>query len=382
MNSFSQPKYKIELVNNKEKNNNTINVLSENDKKEIQTQNAICNIIDVINDNNLNIYYQDNSSNFKHNIDQLNLKFYLETEKILSQNNNLDIKESQNKLFLILFKQINLYIKEIERLNIIILENNHKPEYIQKKMSILSRKKDNFEEKELIIQTLKNSNKSLEKKLSYFLVNENNFRKENEELKKELNYYKNIYQNTINAGSPNIKMVTNSNSMINSFSDLKIKKRTFSENNQNNMNKKEQNKTLIANRSINKKENENEKDVSPFNYKNSKLKIIKTIKKKLNINNIYNVKKHIDEYNDFKNSKKHNNGLKLNSSSGNFHYFKNSENNKIDFLFNNMKLQLKDKKKLIENKSTNKVHNKNKTSPLFIGMKYKEDKEKIINGGV
>ena len=325
MNSYSQPKYKIALVNNKEKNNKTINVLFENDKKESQTQNAICNIIDVINDNNLNVYYQDNSSNFKHNIDQLNLKFYLETEKILSQNNNLDIKECQNKLFLILFKQINLYIKEIERLNNIILENNHNPEYIQKKMSILSRKKDNFEEKELIIQTLKNSNKNLEKKLSYFLINENNFRKENEELKKELNYYKNIYQTTINAVSPNIKMITNFNSMINSFSDSKIKKRTFSENNQNNMNKKEQNKTLIANRSINKKENENEKDVSPFNYKNSKLKIIKTIKKKLNINNIYN-------------------DLKSNYSRGNFHYFKKAENNRIEFLFNNMKLKLKDKK--------------------------------------
>jgi len=381
MNSFSQPKYKIELENNNKKNK-TINILSENDKKEIQTQNAICNIIDIINDNNLNIYYQDNSSNFKHNIDQLNLKFYLETEKILSQNNNLDIKESQNKLFLILFKQINLYIKEIERLNIIILENNHSPEYIQKKMSILSRKKDNFEEKELIIQTLKNSNKNLEKKLSYFLINENNFRKENEELKKELNYYKNIYQNTINTCSPNLKKVTSSNSMINSFSDLKIKKRTFSENNQSNMNKKEQNKTIIANRSINKKEKE--KDVSPFNFKNSKLKIIKTIKKKLNINNIYNVKKNIDEYNDIKNVKKHNNGLKLNSSSGNFHNFKNTDNNnnKIDFLFNNMKLQIKDKKKLIENKSSNKVHNKNKTSPLFINIKCKENKEKIINGGV
>ena len=107
----------------------------------------------------------------------------------------------------------------------------------------------------------------------------------------------------------------------------------------------------------------------------------KTIKKKLNINNIYNVKKHIDD-NFFKNSKKHNNGLKLNCSSGNFHYIKNIENNKIDFLFNNMKMQLKDKKKLIENKSLNKVHNKNKTSPLFINTKNKDDKEKIINGGV
>ena len=47
-----------------------------------------------------------------------------------------------------------------------------------------------------------------------------------------------------------------------------------------------------------------------------------------------------------------------------------------------MKLQLKDKKKLIENKSPNKFHNKNKTSPLFINTKNKDDKDKIINGGV
>ncbi len=50
-------------------------------------------------------------------------------------------------------------------------------------------------------------------------------------------------------------MVTNSNSMINNFSDLIIKKRTSSENNQNIINKKDQNKTLIAIRSINKKKN-------------------------------------------------------------------------------------------------------------------------------
>ena len=70
-----------------------------------QTTEAICHIIDLINDNNLSLFYKEDISNFKRNIDQLNLKFYLETEKIISSNQNKeDIPINSNKLFLILFK--------------------------------------------------------------------------------------------------------------------------------------------------------------------------------------------------------------------------------------------------------------------------------------
>ncbi len=72
----------------------------------INSCESLSNIIDALSNNNLNLFYQDDSTNFKRNIDNLNLKFYFETEKLLSTNNNYS-----NNLFLILFKQINLYIK-------------------------------------------------------------------------------------------------------------------------------------------------------------------------------------------------------------------------------------------------------------------------------
>ena len=105
----------------------------------------------------MNIFYENSESNFKHNIDQLNLKFYLETEKILSPSNKVDQSENQTKLLLILFKQINLYIKEIERLNTVIIQMSKDPQCLKKRMAIISRQKDTFEMKEQIIHSLKNS---------------------------------------------------------------------------------------------------------------------------------------------------------------------------------------------------------------------------------
>ena len=131
MSSFSQPKNRIDepiIINSingsdliKSNNINVDNLMNNN----IKIDNTTCKLIDTINENNLNFFYKDNISNFKYNIDQLNLKFYLETEKILSSNNTSC--HNENKLFLILFKQINLYIKEIERLNTILIEQAKEP---------------------------------------------------------------------------------------------------------------------------------------------------------------------------------------------------------------------------------------------------------------
>ena len=107
---------------NKSKPNNIINNSNNvNSNNTVNNDNCCINdslscIIDLINENNLNLFYDDSTS-FKRNIDYLNIKFYLETEKILASSNF-----NSNNLFLILFKQINLYVKEIERLNLIILE--------------------------------------------------------------------------------------------------------------------------------------------------------------------------------------------------------------------------------------------------------------------
>jgi len=91
---------------------------------------VVSKILDSINKNSLSSFY-DPDSEFKKKIDSLNLKFYLETEKYLC-NQNKKIK-TQTSLFIILFKQIIIYIKEIERLNLIILQKKYKPENIIKR---------------------------------------------------------------------------------------------------------------------------------------------------------------------------------------------------------------------------------------------------------
>jgi len=189
------------IINNKLTKNQLIKKSSNNTNNEnTQITEAICNIIDLINDNNLNIFYKEDNSNFKRNIDQLNLKFYLETEKIISSNQskaNNDTSFNSNKLFLILFKQINLYIKEIERLNSLMINSVKDADNMKKKIAIFIKKQNDFETKEQIIQTLKNSVSSLEKKLSNVLISENNLRQEIQKLQKEKNFYYEYYKTCI-----------------------------------------------------------------------------------------------------------------------------------------------------------------------------------------
>jgi hypothetical protein len=70
-------------------------------------------VFDYINNLNNNYYKED--SEIRKKIDKLNFKFYLETDRFL--NFKTEIDKSQDNLFLLLFKQVSLYIEEIERLN-------------------------------------------------------------------------------------------------------------------------------------------------------------------------------------------------------------------------------------------------------------------------
>jgi hypothetical protein len=342
MSSLSQPKYVIDIPEfniNENDNVKTINIdtlSNTNSNNSMKTQEAICNLIDVINDNNLNIFYQDSPSNFKHNIDQLNLKFYLETEKIL--NSNGDITSNQDKLFLILFKQINLYIKEIERLNTVILEQGKDPLCLKKRMTIITKQRDDFEIKENLIQTLKISKNTLEKKVSDLLVSENNVKIENEKLKKENKYLKDILN------EKNYISVDNIQNKIKDvvFEEFKEKnKRTYSDpnnnllnndiknynlNNINNNNEFESNNIisnnlLNSNNNLNNLKNETIKfEKSPNKKSNSKLKIIKSIKNKMNNTNFQNTTTTNFNKNELKsprNNKEFNFSKSLNNSNNN-----------------------------------------------------------------
>ena len=334
MSSFSQPKNKSLSLKpiNKEINQINIEIIKNNNENILKTQNAISNMIDVINDNNLNLFYKEGTSKFKYNIDQLNLKFYLETEKILSSPQS-DLSHYQNRLFLILFKQINLYIKEIERLNLVLIEESKTPKFIQKKVSILDKKKNDFETKESIIQSLKYSLSLVEKKLSKVILSENKIKQESEKLKKELSYYKELYQKNVKF-SP-MKKIEN---------ETKRKsKRTNSDNNQNgNLNNED------VNNNVNKNRTEiNLYDKSPYKKSTSKLKIIKTVKNKISNNNN---RKSIQKKNSIQNIT-------------NLNCYNNNSNNNFNYSLNNIHEDINKNyikiKKQRSSFNSNNLYNKN-----------------------
>ena len=206
-NSQSQQKDKQFNINDMNTNSKIISHYeTETGNSNYHSNESLSNIIDVINNNNLNLFYQDDSTNFKRNIDNLNLKFYLETEKILASTNY-----NSNNLFLILFKQITLYIKEIERLNVIILELRKDEKSEQKMASFMLKREMDFETKKNIINALRFSNDNLEKKINNLIVSENNLKQENLRLIQENQFYKNN-----NSSNMNINNISHTNEKGNS----------------------------------------------------------------------------------------------------------------------------------------------------------------------
>ena len=199
LNENQSNKIPITENKNKEKNITLTNSISEEKIEGINFSKTI----DQMKQNVLDLYYDKNSS-FKRKIDNLNLKFYLETEKYL---NNSKINDSQKNqklqanLFILLFQQINIFIEEIERLNKIILDNKFKRENILQRTNELNEKKQNILIKDNLIQSLKKSNNNTEKKLLETLLHEDRLIKDNERLRKENETYKTlsiVFENELN----------------------------------------------------------------------------------------------------------------------------------------------------------------------------------------
>jgi hypothetical protein len=166
---------------------------TQNNHNEIENNNnsedSFVELLNSIPINNLNDYYDIETSAFKKRCDKLNLKFYWETESLANQK---EIPHPYNKLFIILFKEISLYIEEIERLNKQLRQKNKNEKYYQERIFEYSQKeKDNA----LVKQMLKNSertNKLLEKK-------EQKLKLELEKLQQKLSNANNnsLYNNSI-----------------------------------------------------------------------------------------------------------------------------------------------------------------------------------------
>ena len=143
-------------------------------------KNDILNFINLTPFESLNEYYDLESNIFIKRIEKLNLKFFWTSETLL---NEKEIKYPYNKLFLILFKQISLYIEEIARLNKQLKLKNKNEKFMKIKLTKLKEKeKENILNKQMI-KNLQKSKIILEKK-------EEKNKKEIEKLNKRL--FKNI----------------------------------------------------------------------------------------------------------------------------------------------------------------------------------------------
>jgi hypothetical protein len=161
-----ESKENIELLN-KDKNNkkeSNIHVINNPNNKNINSKenNEIINFLNSLSFENLNEYYDIESNIFIKRIEKLNLKFFWTSESIL---NKEEIKYPYNKLFLILFKQISLYIEEIARLNKLLKLKNKNENYMKKIIAKMKEKeKENILNKQMV-KNLQRNNKILEKNI-------------------------------------------------------------------------------------------------------------------------------------------------------------------------------------------------------------------------
>ena len=352
--SISSDKEKIKNISNIQilKPNQSIHTQSTNtninidapNQSEIINKNSSLQIYNFINDmpfENLNDYYDIESSLFLKHIEKLNLKFYWTSESILNQQ---DIKYPYNKLFLILFKQISLYIEEIARLNKQLKQKTKNEKNFQIKISQMKQKeKENMLNKQML-KNLQRDNKLLEKK------NEKN-KEQIEKLNKKLaninkntngnntsttgieriNYNKDSNNNIV--GSPRFSCTTLGYDSIitqESIYSKHINKMTESnDENRNAINVKTKHKNKSVSNSINKSSNYNREiihnGINLCDEELEQLDIIEEILKSFKNKNIKNCKK--DNHNNSGNiNYRTNNNTTI---GGSFNNGKNFKKNKV-----------------------------------------------------
>ena len=203
-----------DISNQNEKNflNKTLKIsnknILENNSNE-NNSNNLSSLIKDINFNNLNEYYELQSSIFMKKIQKLNLKFYWTSEVLLNEKN---IQYPYNKLFLILFKEISLYIDEIERLNKQLkLKTKNENYYTQKISQLTQKEKNNMMNKQLLKNMQRNYN---------LLQKANDKYKNNiEKLNKKINYYTTTNKMNKNINYNECKSFFGNQTMINTTLD-------------------------------------------------------------------------------------------------------------------------------------------------------------------
>ncbi len=254
---------------------------TQNNNNDLDNNNSEDSFVELLNSiplNNLNDYYDIETSAFKKRCDKLNLKFYWETESLANQK---EIPYPYNKLFIILFKEISLYIEEIERLNKQLRQKNKNEKYYQEKLSeYLQKEKDGLINKQKL-KNVQKTNKILEKK-------EVKLRNEIDKLQHKININNNI---NISNSIVNSSFIGGNTTLTTNIKNQKLNKNfrnSHSIDNKSNYEYKKEISGRLNNNEINKELYErciNEFD-EELNYLNNFQKILeerkKDIEKKIN----------------------------------------------------------------------------------------------------
>jgi len=143
----------------------------------INPQNYIENLSNNGNDLS-NIYYNKDDGNIlMKKINKLNMNFYMLSERYLKNKN--DLEQINDNLFLTLFKQISIFIEEIEKLNIKIKEKGNNDKLIKENVTDLNKEIINYK-----IQI-----KNLENELNEKKLNEKKLKSENDSYKRRISFY-------------------------------------------------------------------------------------------------------------------------------------------------------------------------------------------------
>ena len=215
----------------------------------INPQNFIENLsntgIDLIN-----VYHnKDDGSILMKKINKLNMNFYMLSEKYLKF--KTDMQKINDNLFLNLFKQISIYIEEIEKLNLKIKENGNNEKL----------KKDNVIDLNKEVISCKIQIKNLESQLKEKTNNENKLNKEIESYKRQVTFYKDKLKLDLENQKKNSKSkfllnkscgkTTNNSSEKESISSLETINNNNNKNNNNNNNNDNNDNSIIHNIKVN-----------------------------------------------------------------------------------------------------------------------------------
>jgi hypothetical protein len=156
--------------------------------KQEERNQMLANLLDNVNINSLTQFYPKDESVFKKKIDKLNYRFYLETEKYLT--NKTESEKCHDQLFMILFKQISLYIQEIERLNILLREKIEYEKINKDKVEEINKREKEFNSMQCLINNLRATNKNLENRLNEKNIVEEKLKNELTSLERQIKFYK------------------------------------------------------------------------------------------------------------------------------------------------------------------------------------------------